>query len=169
MPDNRILLGQIAGAFGVHGDVRLKSFCAAPEAIVDYTPLTREDGTEVATIVLTGQAKGALVVRMDGVATKEQADALRGVGLYAPRDRLPQLGDDEFYHADLIGLEVVDTGGAVLGRIKAVQNNGADDLLEVHGPGLKTSALVPFTRAVVPTVDLSAGRVIVDPPGGLFD
>lgn len=168
MDNNQIIVGSIAGAFGVNGEVRLKSFCAEPESIADYTPLTRSDGKTIATIVLTGQAKGVLVARMDGITTKEEADALKGVELLAERDRLPSLPDDEFYHADLIGLEAYDTGGGALGRVKSVQNNGADDLLEIHGPGLKASVLVPFTRAIVPTVDLAAGRVVIDPPGGLF-
>jgi 16S rRNA processing protein RimM len=102
------------------------------------------------------------------VTTKEQADALTNVKLYAPRSRLPALPDDEYYHADLMGLEVVDTGGVVLGHVKSVQNHGAGDLLEVHGPELKTSVLLPFTLDAVPTVDLAAKRVVADPPEGLF-
>jgi len=168
MSDDRITVGTISGAFGVHGDVRLKSFCADPAAIADYTPLTRKDGTEITTIVIKGQTKGALIARIDGVTTKEDADALRGVDLLARRDQLPSLPDDEFYHTDLMGLTAFDTGGAELGRVKAVQSNGADDLLEIVAPGLKDSVLVPFTKAIVPTVDLSTGRIILDPPRGIF-
>jgi 16S rRNA processing protein RimM len=94
---------------------------------------------------------------------------LRGTRLYAPRTALPALPDDEFYHADLLGLTALDTGGAELGKIAAVLNHGAGDLLELRGPGLKGSVLVPFTRAIVPTVDLATGRIIIDPPEGLFD
>jgi 16S rRNA processing protein RimM len=101
--------------------------------------------------------------------TKEEADALKGTQLFAPRDRLPELPDDEFYHADLIGLEVRDTGGTVLGKVKSVLNNGAEDLLEIHGPGLKNTVLLPFTRAAAPTVDIKGGRIVADPPDGLFD
>jgi 16S rRNA processing protein RimM len=169
MADDRIIVGSLAGAFGVTGDVRIKSFCADPEAIADYTPLMRSDGQTVTTIVIKGQTKGALIARVDGIATKEQADAARGVDLLAPRDQLPSLPDDEFYHADLMGLQAFDTGGTLLGTVKAVQTNGADDLLEIAGPALKDSVLVPFTKAIVPTVDLATGRVIIDPPGGLFD
>lgn len=100
--------------------------------------------------------------------TKEDADALRGTQLYADRDALPSLPDDEFYHTDLIGLAVFDSGGRELGRVTAVHNHGAGDLLEVSGPGLKTPALIPFTREAVPTVDLTAGRIISDPPEGIF-
>jgi len=168
MAADTLVVGSISGAFGVHGDVRLKSFCAQIEAIADYTPLLRADGKSVATIVVKGQTKGALIARIDGISTKEEADALRGVELLARRDQLPSLPDDEFYHADLMGLIAFDAGGAELGRVKAVQSNGADDLLEIVASGLKDSVLVPFTRAIVPTVDLASGRIIIDPPGGLF-
>ena len=109
--DHRICVGAIAGAFGVKGELRLKSFTASPEDIADYAPLTTEDGNRSFDLTLTGQTNNALTARFPGIATKEQADALRGVRLYVPRDRLPSLPDDEFYHADLIGLDVVDTGG----------------------------------------------------------
>ena len=85
-----------------------------------------------------------------------------------PRDRLPALPEDEFYHADLIGLEVFDTGGARLGRVRAVLNHGAGDLLEIEAPGRRATVLLPFTREAVPTVDPGAGRIVADPPEGLF-
>jgi 16S rRNA processing protein RimM len=107
---------------------------------------------------------GGLGVRLSGVLTKEQADALKGTQLYVDRDRLPSLPDDEFYHADLIGLTAQDTGGVVLGTVRAVHNHGAGDLLEILGPGMKAALLLPFTLAVVPTVDLAAGRIVVDLP-----
>lgn len=163
-----VCVGAIAGAFGVRGEVRLKSFTADPEAVAGYGPLTTEDGEKSFDVSLGRPVKGGFAARLSGVLTKEDADALRGVQLFAPRDRLPDLPDDEFYHADLIGVEVYDTGGAALGRIKAVHNHGADDLLEIHGPGLRNTVLLPFTRAAVPTVDLAAGRIVADPPAGLF-
>jgi 16S rRNA processing protein RimM len=119
-------------------------------------------------LVITGQASGALVARIEGVDTKEQADALKGTALYASRDRLPGLGEDEFYHADLIGLPVHDTGGAELGRVKAVFDHGAGDLLEVQVAGSSETVLLPFTRETVPTVDLVMGRIVADPPDGVF-
>ncbi|PVA07590.1 ribosome maturation factor RimM [Thalassorhabdomicrobium marinisediminis] len=169
MSDDTIVVGVLSGSFGVQGDVRLKSFCAEPEAIADYTPLTRADGREIATIVIKGQTKGSLIARVDGIATKEEADALRGMEVFARRDQLPSLPDDEFYHADLVGCMTYDTGGAELGRVKAVQSNGADDLLEVVSPRHSDTVLVPFTKAIVPTVDLASGRIVIDPPQGLFD
>jgi len=149
----------------VQGEVRLKSFCADPEAIAGYGPLWTEDGARSFTVKLTrANVSGGLGVRLSGVLTKEQADALKGTQLYVDRDRLPSLPDDEFYHADLIGLTAQDTGGVVLGTVRAVHNHGAGDLLEILGPGMKSALLVPFTLAVVPTVDLAAGRIVVDLP-----
>lgn len=165
---NPILVGTFSGAFGVKGEVRLKSFCAEPGAIADYVPLTTKDGRTFNQIVITGQLKGAFTAQINGIITKEDADALRDTKLYADRDKLPGLPDDEYYHTDLIGLQVYDTGGALIGSVKDVMNNGSDDLLEVLLPGQSDTALLPFTRAAVPTVDLATGRIIADPPDGIF-
>ena len=164
-----ICVGAITGSYGVRGEARVKSFCADPAALGDYGPLSTEDGTTTYTLTITRPIKGGYAVRLSGVKTKEAADALRGTTLFAPRDALPALPDDEFYHADLIGMVAVDTGGADLGRIHAVHNHGGGDLLELRVPGQTGTVLVPFTRAVVPTVDLSAGRIVIDPPEGLFE
>jgi 16S rRNA processing protein RimM len=161
---DRIIVGAIAGSFGVQGEVRLKSFCADPAAIADYGLLYTEDGARSFKVKLTKAVSGGLGARLTGITTKEQADALRGTSLYADRDKLPNLPDDEFYHADLIGLTVKDPGGALIGTVQAVHNHGAGDLLEISGPGMKTSLLLPFTKAAVPTVDLAAKVIIADPP-----
>lgn len=163
-----VCVGVIAGGFGVRGDVRLKSFTAIPEDIAAYGPLYTQGRERWFDVTITGPISNGLSARLSGVESKEAADALKGTQLFAPRECLPSLPDDEFYHADLIGLEVRDTGGALLGKVKSVQNHGAGDLLEVHGEGLSATALLPFTREVVPTVDLSAGRIVADPPDGLF-
>lgn len=165
---DRICVGAIAGAFGVRGEVRLKSFTAEPDAIAGYSPLQSEDGAASFTVTLTGQIKNGLTARLSGIATKKQADALKGARLYVPREVLPHLPDDEFYHTDLIGLDVLDTGGTPLGKVKTVLNHGATDLLQIHGPGLSATVLLPFTRDAVPTVDLETGRIIANPPEGLF-
>jgi 16S rRNA processing protein RimM len=164
MPPDRIVVGAIAGAFGVAGEVRLKSFCAEPAAIASYAPLFTEDGARRFDVRITRTIPGGLAARLSGVTTKEEADALRGVTLHADRSRLPSLPDDEFYHADLIGLAVLNTGGAALGTVRAVHNHGAGDILEVHAPGRRQPLLLPFTKAAVPTVDLTARRIIADPP-----
>lgn len=163
MTEDRICVGAIAGAFGVHGEVRLKSFCAEPADIATYAPLTSEDGNRVFTVSLTRAVTGGLGARLAGVSTREDAEALRGVTLWAPRSALPSLPDDEFYHADLIGLQVVDTGGRPLGRVRAIYDHGAGDILEIVGG--QDVLMLPFTRAVVPTVDLTARRIVADPPG----
>lgn len=167
MSEDRICVGAITGAFGVAGEVRLKSFCADPAAIADYGPLFTRDGVRSFTVKLTRPVAGGLGARVAGVKTKEEADALRGTELYVDRARLPKLPDDEFYHSDLIGLEALDTGGVVLGRVQAVHNHGAGDILEINGVGRKSALMLPFTLAAVPTVDLGAGRIIVDLPEGL--
>ena len=162
-PDERICIGAIAGAFGVRGEVRLKSFTADPRAIADYGPLTDEAGQRSFAITLTRPVTGGFGARLSGVGTREAAEALKGVTLWVARAALPSLPDDEFYHADLIGLSVFDPGGAPLGQVRAIHDHGAGDILEIAGPqGL---LLLPFTRAVVPTVDLAAGRIVADPPG----
>ncbi len=153
-----VCVGAIAGAFGVTGEARIKSFCAEPRAIGNYGPLVTEDGRSFTLRIMRG-IKDGFAARLSEVATREQAERLRGTRLYAPRDRLPALPEDEFYHADLIGLEVVDTGGAVLGRVRAVHDFGAGDVIEVVG---ESELMLPFTRAVVPTVDLASRRLVAD-------
>jgi 16S rRNA processing protein RimM len=174
MTGARVCVGAVAGAFGVRGEVRLKSFCAEPEAIAGYGPLSTEDGSRRFEVTITRKIPQGFAARLSGVATREEAEALKGQRLYADRDRLPALPEDEFYHADLIGLEVVDTGGAPLGRVIAVHDHGAGDILEIARGGAPGAArggsiLLPFTREVVPTVDLSAGRIVADPPPGSLD
>jgi 16S rRNA processing protein RimM len=168
MSKDRVCVGAIAGAFGVRGEVRLKSFCAEVAAIGTYGPLFTEDGARSFSVTLGRPVPDGLAARLSGVESREQAEALKGVRLYADRARLPSLPDDEFYHADLLGLTVQDTGGVVIGTVSAVLNHGAGDLLEVLRPG-KPSALLPFTRAIVPTVDLAARRIVADPPEGLLE
>lgn len=153
-----VCVGAIAGAFGVRGEARIKSFCAEPEDISDYSPLTDENGRQY-DLKLGRPIKGGFAARLGGVETREAVEALKGTRLYAPRDRLPTLPDDEYYHADLIGLDVVDTGGEPLGRVRAVHDFGAGDVIEVQG---KAELMLPFTREAVPTVDLSAKRLIAD-------
>ncbi|WP_028712490.1 MULTISPECIES: ribosome maturation factor RimM [unclassified Paracoccus (in: a-proteobacteria)] len=160
----RVCVGAIAGAFGVRGEVRLKSFTSQPNDIAAYAPLYTEDGSRSFTVRLTRPVTGGLGARLSGIETREQAEALKGVTLWADRDRLPALPDDEFYHADLIGLSVYDTGGALLGKVRAIYDHGAGDILEIHGAGRGQALLLPFTRAFVPTVDIAAGRIVADPP-----
>ena len=158
-PSGHICVGAITGAFGVRGEARIKSFCAEPADIAIYSPLMAEDGRSF-DLKITRAVKEGFAARLSGVPTREDADALKGTRLYAPRDRLPALPDDEYYHADLIGLLVVDTGGQELGRVRAVHDFGAGDVLDIVGG--RKPIMLPFTLKAVPTVDLSTGRIIAD-------
>ncbi len=163
-----ICVGAFSGAYGVNGEVRLKSFCADPVAIADYSPLTDQAEKRRFSITLSRSINNALVAKVEGITSKEAADALKGLRLFAKRDQLPALPNDEFYHTDLIGLTVLDTGGNTLGTVHGVQNHGASDLLEIKVKGDSATILLPFTNEIVPTIDLSAGRIIADPPDGIF-
>ncbi|MGB1234911.1 MAG: ribosome maturation factor RimM [Planktomarina sp.] len=167
MSSDLIIVGTIAGAYGVRGEVRIKSFCANPADIANYSPLVTKDGMTY-DIALIGQVKGGFTAKIVNVNTKEHADALKGVELCATRAQLPDLDDDEYYYTDLIGMTVLDTGGVEVGKVKQVHNHGADDLLEVIIAGASDTALVPFTKAVVPTVDTASGRIVIDPPEGIL-
>jgi len=164
MGQDRICIGAIVGAFGVSGEVRLKSFCSTPSDIASYGPLTSEDGTREFRINLTKPVTGGFGARVAGITTRELAEALRGTSLFVDRDRLPSLPDDEFYHADLIGLEVLDTGGDAVGKVTAIHNHGAGDIIEISSPSHRSALLLPFTKAIVPYVDVAARRLIVDLP-----
>jgi len=168
MTGDRICVCAVTGSFGVRGEARVKSFCAEPSALADYGPLSNEAGDRQYRVTIIRALKGGFAVRLGGVKTREAADALKGTRLYVSRSALPELPDDEYYYSDLIGLTALDTGGAVLGKVKAVQDYGAGDILEVQPNNGGASLLFPFTRDAVPTVDLAGGRVIVDPPAGLL-
>lgn len=168
MADGLTCVGAIAGAFGVKGDVRIKSFCAVPDDIGAYSPFVTEDGKQQFKIKISRAIKNGFAGRIEGMDNREEIEALKGTRLYVETSRLPELPDDEFYHSDLIGLEVFDTGGEKLGVVRAVHDHGAGDLLEVFGQGWTSTVLLPFTREAVPTIDMGAKRIIADPPDGLF-
>ena len=160
----RVCLGAIAGAHGVRGLVKIKSFTQDPASLTAYGPLADESGRRRFEIVVTGQAKGLLVARIAGVEDRDAAQGLRGVRLYVARAALPEPEDaEEFYQADLIGLAAEDPRGRPLGRVAAVENYGAGDFLEI-ARAKGAPLLVPFTKAAVPLVDLEGGRVVIDPP-----
>jgi 16S rRNA processing protein RimM len=163
----RVCVGVVTGAHGVRGAVRVKSFTADPAAVARYGPLEDESGERQFALRLIGSAKGVLVAKLAGIADRDQAEALRGLRLYLPRAALPPAGEDEYYHADLIGLAAALVDGTPLGQVRAVHDFGAGDTLEIVRPQ-GPPVVVPFTRAVVPLVDLAAGRLVVDPPPGLL-
>lgn len=167
-PEKRVCVGIITGAHGVRGAVRLKSFTADPADIAHYGPLEDETGERQFRLRLVGSGRGALIATVAGIADRDRAEALRGLRLYLPRAALPPAGDEEFYHADLISLAAVLVDGTALGRVRAVHDFGAGDTLEIERPE-GPPVMVPFTRVVVPTVDLAGGRLIIDAPPGLID
>lgn len=161
---NLVCVAAIAAAHGVRGALKLKSFTAEPESAVAYGPVCDEAGRELFSLRQIGQAGATLIVEAEGIRDRDAAEALRGMRLYVPRDRLPAVEEeDEFYHADLLGLDVVDGEGRPLGTVRAIHDFGAGDLLEIEGAG-QPALVVPFTRAVVPVIDLAAGRLTVLPP-----
>jgi 16S rRNA processing protein RimM len=155
-----ILVAKVGGAHGVLGELRLTSYAADPMALLDYRELMRGDGTHALTLTAARPAKAGLVARAKEVSTREQAERLRGLDLYVPRDRLPATEDeDDFYVADLIGLAVVTADGEALGIVKSVHDFGAGDLLEVQPP-TGASWWLPFTKEAVPEVRLAEGRIV---------
>jgi 16S rRNA processing protein RimM len=165
--DRRVCVAQFGAPHGVRGEVRLKSFTADPMAVAQYGPLESEDGARRFEILGLRPAKDMLIARLKGVADRNAAEALRNQRLYVAREKLPAADNDEFYHADLIGLAAVSVDGRALGTVVAVQNFGAGDLLEIAPPGAP-SVLLPFTKATVPEVDIRGSRLVVDPPEGAF-
>ena len=164
----RVCLGVITGPHGVQGAVRIKSFTEEPERIAHYGPLTDETGDRWFEPQVIGAAKGVVIARLSGVENRDQAEALRGLRFHLPRAALPQPEAEEYYHADLIGLEAVLVDGTPVGRVRAIYDFGAGDTLELARPG-GPPIVVPFTRAVVPSIELAAGRLVLDPPPGLLD
>jgi 16S rRNA processing protein RimM len=164
MAGARICLGQIGAAHGVGGEVRLRSFTAEPAAIADYGPLETQDG-RVFRIEALRPAKDHFIARLSGVGDRDAARALANAKLYVPRERLPEpKAADEFYHADLIGLAVLDGAGEQLGTVVAIHNFGAGDLIEVQQAAGGATQMLPFDQATVPLVDIAAGRIVVAVP-----
>jgi 16S rRNA processing protein RimM len=167
----RVCLGVVGAPHGVRGAVRIKSFTGEPAAIAGYGALEDESGARRFTLRIVGSAKGdgMVIAKLSGVEDRDRAEALRGLRLYAPRAALPAIGDDdEFYHADLVGLAALLEDGTKLGAVIAVHDFGAGDMIEIECDG-GPKVLVPFTRAAVPVVDIAGRRVVVDPPAGLID
>ena len=163
-PQRLILLGQIASAHGIRGDVLIRTFTGTPSAVASYGPLTNASGTTSYMLRVVRVTDKGIVARIDGVSDRNAAEALRGQELYVDRAKLPPATDEEFYHADLIGLIAMASDGTRLGRIIAVQNFGAGDLIEIRSDDENTTDLIPFTKANVPIVDFENGRVTVVAP-----
>ena len=165
---DHILVAQIGPPHGVRGLMRLKSYTEDPDGLFDYGPLFDADGA-VVDLTLQNQKKGHLLVAMAGVSDRDAAEAMKGTRLFVPRDRLPEPDEDEFYQTDLLGLACRLEDGTDYGSIKAVQNFGGGDLLEVKLQTGGPTVFLPFTKAVVPTLKISDGYVIVVPPESVGD
>ncbi|QIB33237.1 ribosome maturation factor RimM [Ancylobacter pratisalsi] len=161
---DRILIARIGAPHGVRGEVRLFVFAESPESLLAYGPLTDEAGKRHFELAALRPAKDHFVARFKGIDSREAAEALTNEGLHVSRDLLPEIDDeDDFYQADLIGLAAVTTEGEPFGRVLAVHDFGAGDILEIAPEAGGKTVMLPFTRAVVPGVDIAAGRLVVDP------
>jgi len=157
-----VQIGEIVGAHGIRGEVRVRSLTAEPRAVAAYGPLHDLAGRRMLRLRARGTSGGVVICAIEGVADRNGAEALKGVRLHVPRSRLPRTAEDEFYPADLIGLAAETADGKPAGRVIGVHNFGAGDLIVVAGED--GERWVPFTRRAVPTVDLAAGRIVIDPP-----
>ncbi len=160
-----VCVGVIAAAHGIRGEVKVRSYTEDAASFASYGPLWDEKGGRRFEMTVVGGAKDGVVASIRGVASRNAAEALRGTKLFVPRAALPALGGEEFYYADLIGLAAQLADGSPLGTVAAVHNFGAGDVIEIKG---RTVLDLPFTRAVVPIVDVAGGRIVVEPPAGLM-
>lgn len=160
----RICLGAFAGAHGVKGDAKLKTFTEAPESIAAYGPVETEDGARSFTLTFIRELKPSLaLVRAPEIKSREDAESMKGVRLYVARDKLPAPDDDEFYLDDLIGLQVIDETGAAMGYVGAIYDFGAGDLIEIKDiPEVNSVRLVQFTREAVPEINLTEGKITIN-------
>ena len=159
----QICIARIGAAHGMRGAVKLWTFTEDPLAVTHYGPLATKDGARSFEVATAREAKGHLVATLKGIATREEAERLNGIELYITREKLPATDEDEYYHADLIGLSAVNAANEPLGRVIAIHNFGAGDIIEIAPPSGAT-LLLPFTNAVVPSVDLKAGHVVIELP-----
>jgi 16S rRNA processing protein RimM len=163
MGGDRVLLGVVAAPHGIRGLVRIRSFTEDPMAVAAYGPLSDESGKKEYRVEALSAARGAILARIEGVADRTSAEALRGLRLYVERARLPETGEREWYEADLVGLAVVGTDGRDWGKVVAFHDFGAGSVMEVSG-----GVMLPFTDEAVPEVDPGSGKVVIDPPAGLL-
>ncbi|MFZ3007983.1 MAG: ribosome maturation factor RimM [Phenylobacterium sp.] len=163
MAGRLLQVARVAGAFGVRGEIRITTFTEDPLALAAYKVLTREDGSPGLTITTARAVKGAVIARAAGIDTRDQAEALRGLKLFIAREALPAPDEDEFYHADLLGLTLETPDGELMGKVKTIQDFGAGDLIEVQPP-MGASWWLPFTRETVPEVRLAQGKLIAVRP-----
>ena len=163
--DKRLLMGRIGAAHGIKGEVRIQSFTEDPMALVGYGALETSRPGLTLSIERARTTTNVLIAKLKGIDDRNAAERLNGVELFVGRDRLPEIGEeDDFYLADLIGLEARDTAGQPVGRVVAVPNFGAGDILEIGDRPGGDTRMIPFTHAAVPEVHVAEGYVVIDPP-----
>lgn len=158
-----IHVGTITGAHGVRGEVKIKSFTEEPRAIARYGEVSDRTGARKFAIRARGVVRGMVVAMLSGVEDRNAAEALKGLELYVPRARFPRAKREEWYVADLVGLDAEDGAGRKLGRVVTVDNYGAGDVIEIRRDD-GAALVLPFTRRAVPVVDIDARRIVIDPP-----
>jgi len=169
VPKGRILLGVVAAPHGVRGLVRIRSFTEDPMAIGTYGPLSDETGRKMYRVEALSAVKGAVLARIEGVADRAAAEALRGLRLYVERSALPATAERQWYEADLIGLSAVGRDGRDWGKVLAFHDFGAGLTMEISGgEASRSSLMLPFTDEAVPEIDVDGGKVLVDPPAGVL-
>jgi 16S rRNA processing protein RimM len=169
VPQDRILLGVVAAAHGVKGLVRIRSFTEDPMAIATYGPLSDETGRKTYRVEALSAVKGTVLARIEGVADRTAAEALRGLRLHLERSALPATSAREWYETDLIGLSVVGRDGRDWGKVLAFHDFGGGLTMEISGgEASRNSVMLPFTDQAVPEIDIEGGRVLVDPPAGVL-
>ena len=164
----RVLMGRVLGAHGIKGAVRVLSYAAVAEDIARYGPIEDESGGRRFSLRVVGQVRGAVLVEVEGIGDRDAAAALKGTKLYVQRSALPSPEEGEFYWDDLVGLRAEIVGGTMLGEVVAVHDYGGGPSLEVKREA-GAPVIVPFTNRVVPVVDLKGGKLVIDPPAGLFE
>ena len=163
MTQAAVLVGVVTGPHGVQGEVKVKSFTAEPSGIGAYGPLQTSDGRQYQIVSVRATRADEVILRLAGVETRNAAEALKGRRFYVARSALPDPAPGEYYHTDLIGLRAEGADGRTLGRVTAVLNYGAGDILEITDSG-GIKELIPFTDRYVPVVDFAGGRIVVNAP-----
>lgn len=163
----KVLMAKIGAAHGIRGEVRVKPFGDDPLSFADYGVLTSKDGARLFEVERARVQKTVVITKFRDVTDRNQAEELNGVELFIDRDQLPEPDEDEYYYSDLNGLAVVDQDGNSLGKIIAVQDFGAGDLLEIR-PSRGRTFYIPFTKDFVPEVSVSSGRVMAHLPDDYF-
>ena len=165
---DHVSVGVIVGAHGIKGEVKLKSFTSNPASIASFGPL-QDNAGRVFEIAKLKPAGGDFIASLKGVTTRNQSEQLRGVELFVTRERLAPLKEGEAYAHDLMGSDVLLADGSLLGKLIAMPNYGAGDLLEVELAGNTETVLIPFTSHFVPQTDFTNGKITVVLPDGYLD